>query len=318
MIAVFIVGYIAQFAITGWVSRLLQLFLQRVRQSEFVTTEDKTAQEDGLPTAEEEKQQRRHQEPGRDHEFDDQVPGLEEMEEADPELQYSDGEKRKRSPSQASQGSSAPTDVESQTHAETLQWSRKATISQYTGMLAASCRNVFKQTPKRPDTRGRHERWADIFNTNVDVFQYLLFFAVIGIPVYYTIGYTMPIFLSLTVLMFHAANAVPKKIKRVAHPVLVTALLTVLVSWVISLTQGNSLQWGLQQFKTGNSYLQYFIGVKGLPPPGAGDILTSMLDASIVALAMPMYKYRRELWHFVRLLPQSSLHSIVIRSPQAH
>jgi len=139
-------------------------------------------------------------------------------------------------------------------------------------------------------------------SSNFDVFQYLLFFILIGIPIYYTIGYTMPIFLAPILLMFHGANAIPRWIKRAVHPVLVTALVMVLVSWVISLTQGHSLQWGLQRFKTGNSYLQYFIGVKSLPPPSAGDILTSMLDATIVAWAMPMCKYSRELWHFITFL----------------
>ncbi|KAK3064311.1 hypothetical protein LTS18_008343 [Coniosporium uncinatum] len=149
---------------------------------------------------------------------------------------------------------------------------------------------MFKRTLKEPDTRLRHERWADTMSSNFDVFQYLLFFILIGIPIYYTIGYTMPIFLAPILLMFHGANAIPRWIKRAVHPVLVTALVMVLVSWVISLTQGHSLQWGLQRFKTGNSYLQYFIGVKSLPPPSAGDILTSMLDATIVAWAMPMLR----------------------------
>ncbi|EOD47673.1 putative -domain-containing protein [Neofusicoccum parvum UCRNP2] len=113
----------------------------------------------------------------------------------------------------------------------------------------------------------------------------------------------MPLFLSFNVLMFFMANAIPPKIKRVAHPVIVTALFSVLGIWVLALTKGMSLQTGLNLYRTETSYLHYFRGTRGLPLPGAGDILASLLDASIVSLAMPMYQYRRELArYFIAIL----------------
>jgi putative effector of murein hydrolase len=132
-----------------------------------------------------------------------------------------------------------------------------------------------------------------------DVITYLFTFRFLGIPIYYAIGYSMPMFLSFCVLAYHAAISIPPKVKRITHRVIVKAFLMVIGVWVIALTRHSTLQDGLHEFQTQTKYLQYFRGVQGLPLPGAGDILSSLLDASIVSLAMPMYVYRRELWHFV-------------------
>lgn len=138
-------------------------------------------------------------------------------------------------------------------------------------------------------------RLADAIPKYLDIATYLCLFIFIGIPVYYSTSYTMPIFLSFNVLMFFGANAIPPKIRRVAHPVIITALFSVLGIWVIALTQSMSLEDGLSLYKIDSNYLQYFRGTAGLPLPGAGDILSSMLDASIVSLAMPMFQHRHDL-----------------------
>lgn len=133
---------------------------------------------------------------------------------------------------------------------------------------------------------------------NIDPLTWLSLFLVIGLPVYYGTGYTMPLFLCINILCFQGANAVPPKIKRIAHPVLVCALFSILFIWAFSVSKGLTLYSGLNLYKTGNSYMDYLRGASGLPRPGAGDILAGLLDASIVALAMPMYQYRRELRHY--------------------
>ncbi|KAF2758017.1 hypothetical protein EJ05DRAFT_538274 [Pseudovirgaria hyperparasitica] len=245
MIVVFIVGYVAQYVVTAYTSRLLQLGMKKVRRSEFVATEDEAESEtqDSLPV----------------HEHDTVS-----------ERMAEDEEKR------ASESSQAP-------------------------MLSELGSQASRELSVEKGEKGKvHPQVMLDFvkGWEVHTWAYLFFFVFIGIPIYYATGYTMPIFLSLTVLCFLMANAVPKKIQRVAHPVLVTALLVVLLSWVILLTKQRSLQDGLRDYKTNTSYIRYFRGEKGLPLPGAGDILSSMLDASIVALAMPMYQYRRELWYF--------------------
>ncbi|KAF2752915.1 hypothetical protein EJ05DRAFT_480827 [Pseudovirgaria hyperparasitica] len=45
MMVVFIVGYVAQYVVTAYTSRLLQLGMEKVRRSEFVATEDEAESE---------------------------------------------------------------------------------------------------------------------------------------------------------------------------------------------------------------------------------------------------------------------------------
>ncbi|KAL1638819.1 hypothetical protein SLS58_008524 [Diplodia intermedia] len=168
------------------------------------------------------------------------------------------------------------------------------------GLQRGSPTSDIEATPRdQPEVaRTRSRKVADFMLKNLDVCIYLSLFLVIGLPVYFTTGYSMPLFLSFNVLMFFMANAIPPKIKRIAHPVIITALFSVLGIWVLALTQGMSLETGLNLYRTETSYLTYFRGTRGLPLPGAGDILASLLDASIVSLAMPMYQHRRELARF--------------------
>ncbi|KAJ0122031.1 hypothetical protein J7T55_002542 [Diaporthe amygdali] len=144
----------------------------------------------------------------------------------------------------------------------------------------------------------KKRRWRPWLLKNIDRLTWFTLFLVIGLPVYYATGYTMPIFLCINVLCFQGANAVPPKIKRIAHPVLVCALFSILFIWGFSVSRGLTLYRGLNLYKTGTSYMNYLRGASGLPRPGAGDILASLLDASIVSLAMPMYQYRQELRHY--------------------
>ncbi|KAB2570282.1 hypothetical protein DBV05_g11034 [Lasiodiplodia theobromae] len=154
------------------------------------------------------------------------------------------------------------------------------------------------------------KRLADAIPKYIDIGTYLCLFIFIGIPVYYSTGYTMPIFLSFNVLMFFGANSIPSKIRRVAHPVIITALFSVLGIWVIALTQNMSLEDGLSLYKIDSNYLQYFRGTAGLPLPGAGDILSSLLDASIVSLAMPMFQHRNDLRRVTLALAQLSAENL--------
>jgi putative effector of murein hydrolase len=55
----------------------------------------------------------------------------------------------------------------------------------------------------------------------------------------------------------------------------------------------------LQHYRTSVPYINYFFAWKGLPSPGAGDVLTAILDVSIVALAIPMFNFRSELFYNV-------------------
>ncbi|OCL12507.1 hypothetical protein AOQ84DRAFT_312117 [Glonium stellatum] len=165
---------------------------------------------------------------------------------------------------------------------------------------------MFRQDPL-PLTRA--QKWAAFGNVNLDVLIHTAIFLSIGIPVYYSTGYAMPIQLSFNILAYFTALQLPTQWRRFLHPVLVSSLITVLGLWIFALTHGNSLDNALHAYKTGTKYTQLWQGQKGLLKPGAGDLFSSVLDVSIVALALPMFQYRHELRrHFLPIiLPNISL-----------
>ncbi|KID99639.1 DEHA2B11506p-like protein, partial [Metarhizium majus ARSEF 297] len=119
-----------------------------------------------------------------------------------------------------------------------------------------------------------------------------------GIPVYYAAGYAMPLHVAVTTLCYRLALATPGPWQRYLHPVLTASLLAVLVIWPLSLAHGSGLTAALRSYKTGANYTRLWRREPEPGPPllpGAGDVFSTVLDASIVSLALPMFQYRREL-----------------------
>jgi putative effector of murein hydrolase len=153
-------------------------------------------------------------------------------------------------------------------------------------------RSQILQTPL-PLTRP--QRWAAFINVNFDRLTYLMLFVFIGLPIYYSTGYAMPAQLTFNILAYFVALSLPARWRQFLHPVLVSSGITVLGVWILGLIRGSSLDTTLSSYKTGTNYIDLWQGNKYLKMPGAGDILVSALDASIVALALPMFSYRHEL-----------------------
>ena len=157
------------------------------------------------------------------------------------------------------------------------------------------------RTPRQdPPPPTRAEIWTALMAANLDTSIYAALFVFIGLPIYFIAGYPMPIHLSLSVLAYFAALALPLRCKRFLHPVLVSSAITVLGIWVLALCRGKDLRHGLDSYSTKTTYIQIFNGTKDLPRPGAGDVFGGFLDVSIVALALPMFQYRSELKRHVR------------------
>lgn len=160
--------------------------------------------------------------------------------------------------------------------------------------------------PQAPPPPPRARLWATYLQTHLDEAIYLTLLLCVGLPVYYASGYAMPLHLTFNVLMYFAALSLPLKWKQVLHPVIVSAFFTVMGIWVFGLIHHqSSLDAILHNYSTGNKYLQLWEHATTTPfqLPGAGDILGTILDASIVALALPMYQYRRELVeHFAAII----------------
>ena len=105
----------------------------------------------------------------------------------------------------------------------------------------------------------------------------------------------MPAQLTFNILAYFAALAIPAHWRQFLHPVLLSSAITVLGIWVLGLANGDDLDMILGAYKTGTNYLDLWHRDKQLKGPGAGDVFGSVLDASIVALALPMFQYRKEL-----------------------
>lgn len=161
----------------------------------------------------------------------------------------------------------------------------------------------------RPPTRAQN--WAAFINLHLDILTYTLILIFAGLPTYYLHNYALPLHLSLNILAYFTALALPQSYKRFLHPVLLSSALTLLTIYLFALTHHTTLPHALNAYSTKTRYLQLFSPHHhpNLPKPGAADILTSLLDASIVALALPMFHYRADLTaHFLPILLPSLLH----------
>ncbi|KAK9765612.1 hypothetical protein K7432_005910 [Basidiobolus ranarum] len=135
-------------------------------------------------------------------------------------------------------------------------------------------------------------------NVNICIYALLL---VPTAVIYIAIDMSLPIFLVFNVLCFQLALLVPPRIRKVLHPILICAALMILIVYLISLAKGMSLAEGLTSYSSGTRFLALSkLGRREtLPAPGAGDVLYSMLDASIVALSFNMFKFRKEIREYM-------------------
>lgn len=145
-----------------------------------------------------------------------------------------------------------------------------------------------------PDAIQRLADWfADLITPTI-YFVLLL----VGIPLYYTLDFALLLFLAVNLLTFIAAiTIVPPRVRRFLHPILSCSIATVLIIWALGAIKGLSIKEALGQYSVPNArYTDLWDpnGYRGAIP-GAGDVLFSTLDAGIVALAIPCYRYRRDL-----------------------
>jgi len=258
-----VIGFVVILAVTAWIVRGLQLLLGSSKRAMTERAEEMGNEDDNIPLADS---------PGRSGRQDSQA--ILNSFATSPEESTNDlvPPPRAQGPSQI-RGTGGPP----QTDAPSPDDARQTQISQ------------------APLPLTRPQRWAALINLHFDQLTYLILFLFVGIPIYYTTGYAMPVQLTFNVLAYFTALALPNRWRQFLHPVLVSAGITILGVWVLGLIQGDSLHDVLDVYRTGTSYQALWHGKKHLPLPGAGDMFSSALDASIVALALPMFSYRQEL-----------------------
>lgn len=136
-----------------------------------------------------------------------------------------------------------------------------------------------------------------------DFMLYLIIF-IVGLPVYFCTGYELLVQLSVAILLFKACLLPPPKVKKYLHPILVSFSLSLLVFYILSLIKKQNFKVSIEHYKTGRTYLNLFNKSEYPTWPGAGDFLLSMMDISIAALSLAMYRYRGDLKrYFFALMP---------------
>ncbi|AET41391.1 LrgB family protein Ecym_8097 [Eremothecium cymbalariae DBVPG len=137
---------------------------------------------------------------------------------------------------------------------------------------------------------------------------------------YFFSWYTMPYHFFTAVCTFMFITNAPlvnnPKHKRFVHPVICSVALTWLIMLVSVLIKHRQVKYfitELRDYKTTRTYLNLFnyTEFKYRQWPGAGDVFSSCMDVSIVALSMPMFSYRRDLRkHFLSMIPPICVLSI--------
>ncbi|KAH3670498.1 hypothetical protein OGAPHI_001013 [Ogataea philodendri] len=137
----------------------------------------------------------------------------------------------------------------------------------------------------------------------VDFMVYGILFWV-GVVVYYTTGYEMPVQLSTAVLLFRVCMLQPLRWRRFLHPILISFSVSLLVFYILSVIKGQNFFSCIRHYKTGRTYLHLFDANQYTAWPGAGDFFISLMDISIVSLSLAMYNYRKDLKrYFVSIAP---------------
>ncbi|KAG0150467.1 hypothetical protein CROQUDRAFT_58174 [Cronartium quercuum f. sp. fusiforme G11] len=141
-----------------------------------------------------------------------------------------------------------------------------------------------------------------------DPVVYLIIFLT-GIPLFFTTRgeiRSLPLLLGTVVLAWiFSRRVVPRSWQMALHPILVTSAITTLAIWMFAAVKGMSLRHALLHYSTGSNYLVIIrnVGRHRLIPPGAGDVMNSILVAGIVCLAFPLFRYRQDLFNnFVRIV----------------
>ncbi|PKS05456.1 hypothetical protein jhhlp_008832 [Lomentospora prolificans] len=162
--------------------------------------------------------------------------------------------------------------------------------------------------PEVPGLSPRVRLWAARISGHMHTAIYVSILLA-GIPVYYVTGYAMPAQLGGCVLCYFATLYIPMRYRAYLHPLVVSSGASILIIWTLAAIRKDSLQTALQDFKTGMNFYSLLAVPDKRRAPGAGDMFGAALDAGIVALALPMHQYRRELKeHFlVILLPSLTL-----------
>lgn len=174
-------------------------------------------------------------------------------------------------------------------------------------------------------------------NKYIDWILYFTLFT-ISLPLYYvsSIHSFLLYHLSITIIAYYLALLIPQKwpsTKKFAHPILILTGEILFMLFIGSLIYHRGKPEGfmndLKYYKTGKTYLYLFNNkiwansakvtstipsdFTGTPKwPGCGDVLSSLMDVSIVSLSLPMFSFRRDFIRNFWILVPPILASIML------
>lgn len=186
--------------------------------------------------------------------------------------------------------------------------------------------SVASRTTNTSPSRDTYHHFSNLNNNSkrVAVFttryiDWILYFTlfVASLPFYYISAFHafLPYHLGLTILSYFIALLIPvhyPHLKKIAHPILILTAEILFVCFIGSLIYHSGKPKGfiedLKYYKTGKTYLNLFSkqqlydkGKQNTHPitstplfPGCGDILSSLMDISIVSLSLPMFTHRKD------------------------
>ncbi|KAI8913862.1 LrgB-like family-domain-containing protein [Powellomyces hirtus] len=131
---------------------------------------------------------------------------------------------------------------------------------------------------------------SGLFRIPIHPFTLIIFSALFGpsLVIAFTSDILQPVHLCITILAYYIGLAMPRQAKILLHPLLTCGFLTIMGLWAIAGLQGHSLKSAKS-----TKILTAMAAQRPVPEPGAGDVLYSLLDAAVAALAVRMYKQRQ-------------------------
>jgi putative effector of murein hydrolase len=161
-----------------------------------------------------------------------------------------------------------------------------------------------RQVLEQAQVMNREKKIAQFFNKHFDLLVFTVLF-IVALPIYYAVGYEMPLQLDIAIFTFlFMIKVPPPNWKKYLHPVLCSVGLSWFFYFLFAIMKGQNFLDSLTEYKTGITYLKLFNHRTSDSPPGAGDVFATLMDVSIVSLSIPMYTYRMDLKrHFFALLP---------------
>ncbi|ORE07927.1 hypothetical protein BCV72DRAFT_204531 [Rhizopus microsporus var. microsporus] len=102
------------------------------------------------------------------------------------------------------------------------------------------------------------------------------------------------LYLSMTVLLYSASCRLPPKLRIIFHPIIVTSAAVMAGIAYFERVKGFDIIHGVGLYKSGITFIS-LVEKTHVGWPGAGDILATTMDVSIISLAFNVYKNRPSL-----------------------